>query len=153
MQKAEPDSAHKHSRYCHPAVTNVDNHSQVIHTENSLPKLAILRSPNEFRRVFQRAKAVSCPHAKLLFVSNSEDSARLGLAVSKKQIRHAVNRNRVKRVCREAFRHRKSQLSSLDIIAMVRGSAVELPPGEFRLHIDKLLDRIIAQHDLANIEQ
>ena len=125
-----------------------DDLSTSVLSNSTFPKTSILRSSADYRRVFQRGKSVSSPHAKLLYFLNDDNvQPRLGLAISKKQIRYAVNRNKVKRICREAFRHRKGQLLSLDIIAMTRTSAVELPPGEFRSHIDKLLDRIIAQYD------
>lgn len=46
----------------------------------------------------------------------SLDVARLGLAVSKKSVKHAVKRNQIKRIVRETFRKHKSSLIGLDII-------------------------------------
>lgn len=62
----------------------------------------------------------------MLFVNGRGDTgARLGLAVSKKQARHAVDRNRLKRLIRESFRLYRHSLPQLDIVVMVRGGAVD----------------------------
>jgi ribonuclease P protein component len=42
------------------------------------------------------------------------------LAVSKKNVRRAVDRNRIKRVIRESFRHNRQALEGLDIVVLGR---------------------------------
>ncbi len=51
---------------------------------------------------------------------NDTGEARLGLAIAKKQVRRAVDRNRIKRVVRESFRHHQKQLASMDCVVMAR---------------------------------
>lgn len=48
---------------------------------------------------------------------------RIGLAVSRKVDRHAVGRNRIKRVLRETFRRLRAQLDSGDYVVVARGAA------------------------------
>lgn len=48
-------------------------------------------------------------------------SARLGLIVGKRAVAKAHERNRLKRVAREAFRLKRSELPALDIVLQVRG--------------------------------
>ncbi len=48
-------------------------------------------------------------------------SARLGLIVGKRAVAKAHDRNRLKRVAREAFRLKRSELPALDIVLQVRG--------------------------------
>ncbi len=48
-------------------------------------------------------------------------SARLGLIVGKRAVAKAHQRNRLKRVAREAFRLKRSELPALDIVLQVRG--------------------------------
>jgi ribonuclease P protein component len=50
--------------------------------------------------------------------SNGATDARLGLAVSKKHAKKAVERNRIKRVVRESFRENKSRLAGLDVVVI-----------------------------------
>ena len=51
--------------------------------------------------------------------------ARLGLAISKKQVRRAVDRSRLKRLVREAFRLHQARLAGLDLVVMARHASVE----------------------------
>ena len=44
--------------------------------------------------------------------------ARLGLAISKKNCRHAVGRNRLKRLVRESFRQHRADLQGLDVVVL-----------------------------------
>lgn len=50
-------------------------------------------------------------------------SARLGLIVAKKQVRRAHERNRLKRLIRESFRHRCATLPPLDMVVLAYHSA------------------------------
>jgi ribonuclease P protein component len=49
--------------------------------------------------------------------------ARLGLSVSARTVGNAVNRNRIKRVIRESFRHNANSLPSIDIVINTRPGA------------------------------
>ena len=51
------------------------------------------------------------------------DQAKLGLVVSKKHLKHAVDRNRFKRVARESFRHHQQQLVGLNLVVLARAGA------------------------------
>ncbi len=57
------------------------------------------------------------------------DHARLGLAISKKKIRTAAARNRIKRLVRESFRLRCRNLSSIDIVVLAASDA-QLAPSQ-----------------------
>jgi len=54
---------------------------------------------------------------------NRNKGARLGLAISKKNCRLAVQRNRLKRVVRESFRSHKETLTGLDFVVMCEAAA------------------------------
>lgn len=84
-------------------------------------KTARLGSPSEFQRVFQHAQfKVSNKTVLILAVANELNKARLGLVLGKKNIRLAVQRNRIKRVVRESFRLRQHTLPALDIVVLAR---------------------------------
>lgn len=46
--------------------------------------------------------------------------ARLGLAVAKKHVRRAVDRNRIKRLLRESFRRHQQQLMGFDLVVLIK---------------------------------
>ena len=87
----------------------------------SLPRKAKLADKSMFDAVFSasdfRLHGRSC---LVLARLNKEGRARLGIIAAKKNIALAVQRNRFKRVTREAFR--RSKLQGLDIIVLAKKS-------------------------------
>ncbi len=60
-----------------------------------------------------------------MLVANTEgDLARLGLAISKKCAKGAVERNRLKRIVRETFRTHRDMLAPFDFVVMCRPRAL-----------------------------
>ena len=60
----------------------------------------------------------------VLYKENGEQNARLGLAVSKKNCRLAVGRNRLKRVIRESFRQHHETLQGFDVVVLNQPAAM-----------------------------
>ena len=60
------------------------------------------------------------PHCDVIKNDGRQTKARLGLVVAKKNVRLAVDRNRVKRLIRESFRRRQHLLEGIDIIVLAR---------------------------------
>ncbi len=58
--------------------------------------------------------------------------------VAKKNVRFAVERNRVKRILRESFRHNQGLLPTVDIVILVRSGIGTLSNEDLRKKIDKL---------------
>lgn len=77
-----------------------------------------LRDSASYSRVFNGAQRSRDRLFTVLCRSNGATDARLGLAVSKKHAKKAVERNRIKRVVRESFRENKSRLAGLDVVVI-----------------------------------
>ena len=90
----------------------------------------------DYQYVFANAKRFGNHNFTLLVRKNDVGHARLGLAIAKKSVKLAVDRNRIKRLIRESFRHEISELPPVDIIAMCRRGAVELPSHEISAQLD-----------------
>ena len=75
--------------------------------------------PEDYRQAFKS----SCRSAddKFLVIAKKNDlnRARLGLAISKKNISKSANRNKIKRAIRESFRHHKNTLKGVDVVVVV----------------------------------
>lgn len=54
----------------------------------------------------------------------SQQQPRLGIVVAKRNVKLAVERNRLKRAIRESFRHQCQQLTGLDIVVVVKKNFV-----------------------------
>lgn len=79
-----------------------------------------LLKSGEYDFVFQHKKKISKEPATLYISVNSLQHARLGLLISKRAIKTAVARNRIKRLVRESFRQHVQQLKAYDIIFVAR---------------------------------
>ena len=91
-----------------------------------------LRNRRDFDRVF-RHPSVRLTRGPLRLVArpNALGVARLGIVVAKRMIKHAVGRNRAKRVIRESFRL-SSGLPGMDIIVrVVRPEPVCAPDADW----------------------
>ena len=75
-------------------------------------------------------------------IRDRADTARLGLAISKRCSKRAVDRNRIKRLAREAFRRARPDLPPVDILVMARDSAVDVAGAALLAELDGLLRRI-----------
>ena len=76
----------------------------------------------DFEQVFEDARRSGGRALTVLARPSRRDRARLGLAVPRKQIATAVERNRVKRLIRESFRHHQALLEGLDVVVVARAA-------------------------------
>jgi ribonuclease P protein component len=110
---------------------------------NSFPRHFRIITAGDYRQVFTKPKRVSTPELLFLFSRNQQPNSRLGLAIAKKQLPLAVDRNRVKRLVRESFRIKRCEISSLDIVVMARKSLLNMDNTQIRLQLDKLWRQVI----------
>jgi len=76
-----------------------------------------LLSKHDYANVFSnKPKKMHHKNFLILAVSNNLETARIGLAVSKKHCKKAVDRNKIKRIVREIFRKNKKSLKSMDLV-------------------------------------
>ena len=73
----------------------------------------------------------------MLAVGNETGRARLGLAISKKQARRAVDRNRLKRLIRESFRCQREQFDDTDLVVMARSAALSIDNAKLRASLER----------------
>ena len=88
-----------------------------------LPPAARLRRAADFAALRHATGRWQGRHFLLRWSPTSAGMARLGLAVSRKVSKRAVERNRIKRVIRESFRVRRESLPALDVLVIARISA------------------------------
>jgi ribonuclease P protein component len=94
-----------------------------------------LHASKEFGRVFADPVRSSDNLFTILARPNTVDVARLGLAISRKAAKRAVDRNRLKRIARESFRQ-QHRLPAWDFVVMARHGAASVPSAALRASLD-----------------
>lgn len=101
----------------------------------------------QYRRVFSEPVKSADTWFTVLAVPRTDDTtlSRLGLAIAKKQLRRAVDRNRIKRLAREIFRQHPASLAGIDFVVLTRTAVRDQSNQRLRTslqrHFQQLLDR------------
>lgn len=109
---------------------------------NEFDKTRRLLKKCEYDHVFAQAKKLVTSEFIVLYRANTQGVARLGLALSKKMIPKAHDRNRLKRKLRETFRVK--QLPAIDIIILARTGVAAVENKTINVNLGKTWDKLIA---------
>ncbi|MCV6615821.1 MAG: ribonuclease P protein component [Cellvibrionaceae bacterium] len=102
-----------------------------------------LLSPSDFKPVFDSCDTrASHQHFLILAKRNNLGRPRLGLVIAKKNVRLAVERNRLKRLIRESFRLQQHQLPPIDAIVLARRGMGELDNAALTRQLNKQWQRL-----------
>lgn len=99
--------------------------------------------PKQFKAVFDSPTG-KVPGKSLLILArdNQLDHPRLGLVIGKKSVKLSVQRNRIKRVIRESFRHNQAALAGWDVVIVARKGLGDVDNIELHQHFAKLWKRL-----------
>ena len=111
--------------------------------EYGFPRQARLLTPKQYQSVFSKSRRISCPEFLFIYAPSDCSRSRLGFAVAKKQVKKAVDRNRLKRLVRESYRKHQSKLPDIDLVFMVRKSILELDNKTIHLKLEETWHRLI----------
>jgi ribonuclease P protein component len=101
-----------------------------------------LRGASEFGDIFRSGRRLDGPFLQVIVRRATGTAGRLGFVVSSKLLARAVDRNRVRRVVREAVRLRRPQIEAYDLIVRLRRAPSRLRGRELYQEISMLLDSL-----------
>ena len=87
---------------------------------NSLAKCVRITKARDYAHIFQNGIHTQSKFWKLISYDSGNDKSRLGLAISKKICKRAVDRNLFKRIARETFRQHQGDFDVLDFVVMIK---------------------------------
>jgi ribonuclease P protein component len=124
---------------------------------NTFRKPEKLCSQNQIDRLFAEGKSLASRQFRLIYLETDETgqpTVKVLIAVSKKNFKHAVSRNRMKRLVREAYRTSKhkvlekyKKLGKHCNIAFIFTGKKYATQQETNIAINELLDRLILTHE------
>lgn len=102
------------------------------------------------RYVFQHGKTIRTPIFSLVFMRNSRGCRRCGVVVSKKVLKTAVGRNRIRRRVYEALRLELADFPEpMDYLFVVYNKSVaDMPFLDLRRTVRELLSRSLTEADI-----
>jgi ribonuclease P protein component len=109
----------------------------------NLPKIQILRKSKEITATLF-AKPKRTTYFSFHRVDQEKDLFRIGLAIPKKKARRAIDRNRIKRLAREAFRQSPTKLHADLVIKL------DAPIGRKTNNRLREAERILIKKQLNN---
>jgi len=109
----------------------------VIPKDTGFPPALRLLQPAEFKCVFAKPERSTDKYFTVLAIQTDLSHPRLGLAIAKKSVRRAVDRNRIKRSARESFRLQQHEIGSLDFVVMARREAAVESSKVLQASLDK----------------
>lgn len=140
-----------------PRAVNVSSHKRLPEAASAMDasaaaNIADLRLPREAHMLrpadFGALRGTSQRIATRAFVAEYRHTtfagARLGMAVSRRVSKRAVERNRIRRQIRETFRLQRAQLPNVDVLLIARGLAAAQTNSALRLDLETIWRKLAA---------
>lgn len=116
--------------------------SQLYQKQKGFPQCCRLQGASSYSRVFERPNRSVDGFFTILWRCNKLEYGRLGMAIAKKNIRRAVDRNLVKRVVRESYRHQQCCLKGIDTVVLSRRGLPLHDKKQLRESLDRHWQRV-----------
>jgi ribonuclease P protein component len=118
-----------------------------------LPRESRLRRPADFAALRSSSGRAGGRCFHLRYRDNALGHARLGLAISKRVSKRAVERNRIKRLLRESFRRVRHQLPAVDLMVMAREQAAGVPGADLLTELDLLWKKLMTSRAETSVSK
>lgn len=107
-----------------------------------LPRESRIRRAGDFAAMRNASGRLGGRCFSVRYRVNELGHPRMGLAISKRVSKRAVDRNRIKRLVRESFRRARLDLPAVDLMVMAREQACGLPGPELLAELQQLWKKL-----------
>ncbi|MDR1423600.1 MAG: ribonuclease P protein component [Azoarcus sp.] len=114
------------------------------HTDQGFRRAYRLQKTDDFSSVFAFRRALRGRFHTMHYRPNALDTARMGVTVAKKLVKHANGRNLVKRIARETFRRLRADLPPYDLIVRLHAPIAVARRTELALDLQQIFARLPA---------
>ena len=90
-----------------------------------LPRTARLLSRSDFASLRERSERIATRSFVAEYRMSTKGLARMGVAISRRVSKRAVERNRIRRTIRESFRAHRAELPHVDVLIIARTLAAQ----------------------------
>jgi ribonuclease P protein component len=133
-----------------PHASHTDSPRLATASERKIPRGAhVLRKSSDFETVLRSGCRIASASFVLRAAPNRITHARLGIIASRKIAARAVDRNRAKRLVREAFRAFAARLGNYDVTIQLRANLRSQMNDAVRAELNKLLDSFVRRSAVA----
>jgi ribonuclease P protein component len=102
------------------------------------PRSARLLRPDDYAALREHSRRTSTVSFSVQYRMRPQSGARLGMAVSRRVSKLAVERNRIRRQVRESFRLHRPELPDLDILVIARANAAAQTSVALRTELESI---------------
>lgn len=127
-------------------MTSSQKHSQAnaVLKPYGLSKPQRLKNPSDFQRVYASKQWGGSKHFTFnVLADDTETLNSLGVTVSKKVSKRAVDRNHLKRVMREFYRQRKAQIDGAHLVITAKPSSRNASSDERFKSLEELWSKVL----------
>lgn len=101
-----------------------------------------LRSPHSFQAVFAANQRIYSRLFTLNYVGNGLPHGRVGIMISRRNAKRAIDRNRIKRITREHLRHHQAEWQGYDLVIIANKKTYTATNQELRACLQGLLAKL-----------
>ncbi|HZJ81561.1 MAG TPA: ribonuclease P protein component [Guyparkeria sp.] len=117
------------------------NSEPAANSSSRFPRASRLLAGGDYQRVMRGRNRVYTANLMLAVHCNPGARPRLGLAISRKRVARAHERNRVKRVAREVFRLAQNRLPGMDVVVLAKAGVEKLSLPELHQQMRQALEK------------